>query len=65
MALSAASLPAAADGAAHLSLFASDDADDTSMLETGLTLDYRFEDVERYRGIKLEQIDIRPLGGER
>lgn len=63
--LSIAPPAALADGAAHLSVFASDDADDTSMLETGLTLDYRFEDVERYRGIKLERLDIRPLGGER
>lgn len=62
--LSVTSMPAAADGAAHLSVFASDDADDTSLLKTGLTADYRFEDVERYRGIKLEQLDIRPLGGE-
>ena len=65
LALSIAPPAALADGAAHLSVFASDDADDTSMLETGLTLDYRFEDVERYRGIKLERLDIRPLGGER
>ncbi|MEG3193683.1 hypothetical protein SNE32_15795, partial [Lysobacter sp. D1-1-M9] len=65
LALSIAPPPALADGAAHLSVFGSDDADDTSMLETGLTLDYRFEDVERYRGIKLERLDIRPLGGER
>lgn len=65
LALSIAPPAALADGAAHLSVFASDDADDTSTLETGLTLDYRFEDVERYRGIKLERLDIRPLGGER
>jgi len=49
-------------GAAHLELFASDDADDTSVTKAGLTLDYRFEDIERYRGIKLEQVRIRPLG---
>lgn len=56
------STPLAAQGAAHLEVFASDDADDTSVTKTGLTLDYRFEDIERYRGIKLEHVRIRPLG---
>lgn len=54
--------PLLAQGAVHVDLFASDDADNTSVVKAGLTLDYRFEDIERYRGIKLEQVRIRPLG---
>lgn len=54
-----ASTPLAAQGAAHLDLFVSDDADDTSVTKTGLTVDYRFEDIEHYRGIKLEHARIR------
>lgn len=61
-ALTLASAPLAAQQAAHLDIFASDDADDTSVTRTGLTVDYRFEDIERYRGIKLEHIRISPLG---
>ncbi len=60
--LALASAPVAAQGAAHADLFASDDADDTSVTKSGLTLDYRFEDLEHYRGIKLEHIRIRPNG---
>lgn len=60
--LASVSAPLLAQGAAHLDLFASDDADDTSVTKAGLTLDYRFEDIEHYRGIKLEQVRIRPLG---
>lgn len=57
-----ASTPALAQGAAHLDLFASDDADDTSVAKTGLTIDYRFGDIEHYRGVKLEHVRISPLG---
>lgn len=53
---------AAAQRAAHFDLFASDDADDTSVLRSGVTVDYRFIDIERYRGIKLEQARIAPAG---
>lgn len=60
--LALVSTPVAAQGAAHVDVFASDDADDTSVTKIGLTLDYRFEDIERYRGVKLEQVRIRPLG---
>lgn len=51
--LALVSTPVAAQGAAHVDVFASDDADDTSVTKIGLTLDYRFEDIERYRGVKL------------
>lgn len=60
--LALASMPLYAQRAAHVDLFVSDDADDTSVTKTGLTLDYRFEDIERYRGIKLEHVRISPLG---
>jgi hypothetical protein len=60
--LASVSMPLFAQNAAHLDLFTSDDADNTSVTKLGLTLDYRFEDIEHYRGIKLEQVDIRPLG---
>jgi len=57
-----ASTRVSAQGAAHVDLFSSDDADNTSVTKAGLTLDYRFDDIEHYRGIKLEHIRIRPLG---
>jgi hypothetical protein len=60
--LASVSMPLVAQNAAHLDLFTSDDADNTSVTKLGLTVDYRFEDIEHYRGIKLEQVDIRPLG---
>ncbi|MGV8931985.1 MAG: hypothetical protein ACOH1R_07750 [Luteimonas sp.] len=60
--LGSVSTPLFAQNAAHVELFSSDDADDTSVTKIGLTLDYRFEDIEHYRGIKLEQVHIRPLG---
>lgn len=61
-ALGLASTPVGAQGAAHLDVFASDDAADTAVTKVGLTLDYDFKDIEHYRGIKLEQVHIRPLG---
>lgn len=60
--LACVSAPLFAQKAAHVELFTSDDADDTSVTKLGLTFDYRFEDIEHYRGIKLEQVHIRPLG---
>lgn len=61
-ALALGSSPAAAQRAVHLDLFGSDDADDTSVAKVGVTLDYRFDDLEHYRGVKLETVRIRPVG---
>ena len=55
-------LPVAAQRAVHFDLFASDDADDTSVTKAGVTVDHWFEDLEHYRGVKLETVRIRPLG---
>ena len=45
-------------------IFASDDADDTSILKTGLFYDFRHLDSEHYRGIKVEEARFRPFGGD-
>ncbi|MDQ3039331.1 MAG: hypothetical protein M3R16_05985, partial [Pseudomonadota bacterium] len=60
--LASVSMPLFAQTAAHVDFFTSNDADDTSVTKVGLTFDYRFEDIEHYSGIKLEQVSIRPLG---
>lgn len=60
--LATASLPVEALGAAHVDVFASDDVENTTILKTGLTFDYRFDDLVHYRGVKFEHLEIRPLG---
>jgi hypothetical protein len=54
--------PLLAQDAAHIDVFNSSDADNTAVTKVGLTLDYQFKDIEHYRGIKLENVSIRPLG---
>lgn len=45
-------------------IFASDDADDTSILKTSLFYDFRHQDIEHYRGIGIEEAWFRPFGGD-
>lgn len=60
-----APVPALAAGqAVGIDVFASDDADDTTVLRTGLTYDFSFEDLEHYQGVKVEYMRARPSGGE-
>lgn len=55
-------MPALAGQAVHADVFVSDDADDTTVVRTGLSWDYRFDGLESYRGIKAERVSIRPFG---
>ena len=40
------------------------DADDTSVIRTGLNADWHYESDEKYTGFRLERTGYRPLGGD-
>lgn len=48
--------------AVHLDTFLSDDADDTSLIRTGLNFDLRYHDRDRYLGLRLEKAWFNPVG---
>lgn len=54
---------ARAEQAVGLELFASDDADDTSILKTGVFYDFTHVDIEHYQGVKFEDARFQPFGG--
>ena len=53
---------ARAQQAVGIQVLASDDADDTSILKTGVYFDVRHADIEHYHGIKLERARFGPSG---
>jgi hypothetical protein len=57
----------AAEHAAALrtGVFASDDADDTTVLETTAGVVFDWIDIDHYRGLVVEDVRIRPAGGAR
>lgn len=62
--LSAAVVAHATDSgqAIGFDVFSSNDADDSAVTKAALRWDYRYDDIEHYRGIKLEQARFSPLG---
>lgn len=48
--------------AAGLDVFASTDADDTDILKTGISFDWRYSDPDHYQGIRIETARFAPLG---
>jgi len=57
-----ATLPAIAGQTVGIEVFASDDADQSSIQKTGLYFDYDHRDSEHYRGIKIENARFVPFG---
>lgn len=55
----------AAEPALRLGVFASDDADDTSVVRTSVGALFSYSSPDRYQGLVLEDVRIRPTGGER
>lgn len=63
-AIAIAFAPAAiAQQAVGVEVFASDDADETAVLKSGLTFDFSHRDIAHYQGIKLEDARFSPFGG--
>lgn len=56
---------ATAATAVRSGVFASDDADDTTVLKTSVGLLFDHVDADHYRGLVLEDVRIRPAGRER
>lgn len=57
-----AAAPATAQRAIGTDLSVSTDADDTSVVKTGLNLDWRYKGADEYLGIRIEKAWFRPLG---
>ncbi len=55
-------MPARAQHAAGIEVFASSDADNTSILKTGIFANFVHRDLEHYQGIKIEQARFAPFG---
>ena len=62
--LLAAAAPVHAQQAFGTDVFASDDADGSSVLKTGLYFDPQHADIEHYQGIELERARFRTFDGE-
>ena len=60
--LASAAADRAAPAAAGVEVFASDDADDTTVVKSAVVVHARYADAGRYLGLALEQARFRPLG---
>lgn len=60
-----ASQARAESSALRTSMFISDDADDTSVLRTGMGALFRYRDARHYQGLVLEDVRIQATGGVR
>lgn len=59
----ATALPVQAQQAVGVESFASSDADNTSVIKTGVYFDFAHRDLEHYQGIKFEKARFAPFGG--